>query len=842
MKKIYVLLMLIAGQLIQAQSLSEFIHVDQFGYLPNMQKVAVLSNPINGYNSSLSYTPPAVLEVRDVSNDAMVFSAAPAAWNSGSTHFQSGDQGWWFDFSTLTDSGSYYIYDAINNQRSAYFDINENVYDEVLKTAGRMFYYNRCGMEKTATHAGNWADGESFNNSLQDTECRYINDAVNASLEKDLSGGWFDAGDYNKYVTFTHGALHNMLSAYEEKPAAFNDNWNIPESGNGIPDLIDEIKWELDWLFKMVNSDGSVHIKMGSQNYSENTNYPPSNNFDQRFYGSTCTSASVTIASVFAHAAKVFELFPSLAAYANELRTTAVNCFNYAAPFVDTNNLETDCDDGSIVAGDADQPISVQMAAFITAAIYLYEYTDDSFYQNYIITHTSSLDQFANNFWGPYFVPTNDALLLYASLSTADVATSSLITSSFIDQVSNDYNGFWGFSTDDLYRASMPDWSYHWGSNQAKASYGTLNALAANSGTFTDIEEDLWQYVDECIHYFHGVNPQSLVYLSNMYAVGGDKCVNEIYHAWFADGSMYDNALTSSVGPAPGYISGGPNQNYSYSDLTPPFNQPIQKSYLDFNTSWPENSWEISEPAIYYQAAYLRLLANVVESTTVPGILVQASAFLEGSYNSSTNSMNTTLRDNNLLPNNQPFNTSPWWYNGTEAVATVNDLPANMVDWVLLEARSADNDFEIVEQRAAILLDNGQIIDVEDAAGVNFYNLTVGATYYLSIKVRNHMAVISQTSVSIPNAANPFLFNAANVNNGATQLKNVGDGNYALKAGDYNADGVIIVADFNGYLSNMSSTNQYVAGDFNGDGNVTTADFNIYLLNASTIGMPQIRY
>jgi len=65
-------------------------------------------------------------------------------------------------------------------------------------------------------------------------------------------------------------------------------------------------------------------------------------------------------------------------------------------------------------------------------------------------------------------------------------------------------------------------------------------------------------------------------------------------------------------GPAPGFVTGGANPNFSVGALSPPSGQPLQKSYLDFNDGWPNNSWEISEPAIYYQAAYLRLIASIV--------------------------------------------------------------------------------------------------------------------------------------------------------------------------------------------------------------------------------------
>ena len=348
---------------------SLFIQVDQFGYQPSAAKVAVLSNPMIGFNAGNSYSPAAQLELRNATTDAIVFQAAPTAWNGGATHAQSGDQGWWFDFSSFTTVGSYYVHDATNNESSAVFDIRSDIYDDVLMAAGRMYYYNRCGIAKSIANAGaNWADATSF---TQDANTRYVHDKTNVALEKDLSGGWFDAGDYNKYVTFTHNTIHSLLWAYQENPGAFSDGWNIPESGNGIPDILDEIKWELDWLLKMTNADGSVHIKMGSQNHSENSNAPPSANFNTRYYGPTCTSASISVASVFAHAAKVFSGFDG--AYATLLEVNAEQAWTYVLPHLTGNTLETSCDNGEIVAGDADWDISEQRDNAVTAAVYLFD-------------------------------------------------------------------------------------------------------------------------------------------------------------------------------------------------------------------------------------------------------------------------------------------------------------------------------------------------------------------------------------------------------------------------------------------------------------------------------------
>ncbi|MEM8906221.1 MAG: glycoside hydrolase family 9 protein [Bacteroidota bacterium] len=590
---------------------SEFIHIDQFGYLSNQSKVAVLSNPETGYNSAGTYTPGTVIELRDADSDAIVFSAAPQIWNNGATHAQSGDQGWWFDFSSISTEGSYFVYDPENELRSSNFQIGEAVYGEVLKAATKMFYYNRCGLEKTAPYAANgWTDAESFNHPLQDVNCRYVYDPENEGLEKDLSGGWFDAGDYNKYVTFTHSVIHNLLWAYRENPAAFEDNWNIPESGNGIPDLLDEVKWELNWLLKMINADGSVHIKMGSIDYGDNALAPPSLNTDRRYYGPTCTSASIAVASMLSHAALVLQDIPSWASYAATLETNAINAWNHVLPSLNNNQLDEACDDGTIKAGDADWSSAEQKENAVAAAIYLYELTNDNSYSQYVSTHLNDTEPIYNNYWDGYKLALNDALLLYTTLPGADATTLAQILNSAEANTAGNWNNFYGFNELDLYRSHMPDAAYHWGSNSIKAGYGVLNQIMDKYNIDLPGGASYQQKAAEQVHYFHGVNPLGLVYLTNMYAYGGDRCADEMYHTWFAHGSDWDNAQTSLYGPAPGFITGGPNVNFTVNSLSPPYNQPHQKSYLDFNDGFPLNSWEITEPAIYYQATYIRLLAN----------------------------------------------------------------------------------------------------------------------------------------------------------------------------------------------------------------------------------------
>ena len=85
-----------------------------------------------------------------------------------------------------------------------------------------------------------------------------------------------DAGDTNKYVTFAQSAVLQLLDAYRMSPAVFRDDFGIPESGNGLPDLLDELKWELDFLRRMQDASGThgLFLKVGVDSYTDIS--PPS--------------------------------------------------------------------------------------------------------------------------------------------------------------------------------------------------------------------------------------------------------------------------------------------------------------------------------------------------------------------------------------------------------------------------------------------------------------------------------------------------------------------------------------------------------------------------------------
>ena len=572
------------------------IRVDQFGYRPGDSKVAVLVDPQAGFNADADYNPAATIEVRTTDGE-VVKRVRPIAWKDGDTHLQSGDRGWWLDFSDVDEPGSYYLVDVEAGFESATFDIGEDVYAEVLNTALRTFWFNRGNVAHPEEMAGPWSDTAAFVGPDQDTEARWVDDRSNPATALDLSGGWFDAGDTNKYVTFASEPVHLLLAAYQRHPDSFDDSLGIPESSNGLPDIIDEVRWEIDWLERMQSEDGGVLTKVGVVDLEDPKT--PSRSDLPRYYEEACSSSTITAAGMFAHAAIVFGSFPELINDVERLRRRAEAAWDW----YNRNPVRDDCDPQIVWAGDADLSVEDQAIEEVVAAIYLLGLTGQPPYEEVVTEGYEKTVPFTGDGFGHYGPDQADALLFYRDLPEADPRVSRAIDDRIATLV--EQSPMFGLDPGaDLYRSFIPDWSYHWGSNQVKANAGTANALIG-------VDADSRDRALGHLHYFHGVNPFGISYLSNMGDYGADYSVEQLFHYWFGDGSRYDVDNGSTIGVVPGYVVGGPNQFYTGSN-SPPAGQPIQKSYLDWAANGSQPSWEITEPAIYYQAAYVRLLTEVI--------------------------------------------------------------------------------------------------------------------------------------------------------------------------------------------------------------------------------------
>ncbi len=609
-------------------SITGLIVVDQFGYLPDAQKVAVLRNPQVGYDADQSYTPSAQLSLVNMDTGALVMTAAASVWNGGATDASSGDKAWWFDFTSVTQPGTYAVVDIDQQLRSPSFKIAANVYQPVLKEAMRVFFYQRAGFAKQQPYAdAAWADGASHLGAGQSANARLYSDKANAATERDLSGGWYDAGDFSEYTNWTARYVITLLHAYLENPAAWTDDFNIPESGNGIPDILDEVKWGMDWLIKMQDAtgDNSVLSILGVYGAS-----PPSSTTGASYYGPASTSATLSTAAAFALGAKVFAGMNNadLMTYAGNLKNRAVNAWNWAEsnPSVVFRNNEGAS--AGVGAGQQETDDTGRARLKQSAAIYLYAATGDTQYRDFVDGDYSTAPLIALNFADPYRENQNTDLLYYANLPDATAAVANKIKSTFsaVMEAANNWQAI--RNNTDPYRAFLG--SYTWGSNGIKSLKGTMftDLVSFQVGTpdATEVRNAALRY----INYINGVNPQGMVYLSNMYALGVHSSVNEFYHTWFTNGSaLWDRVGTSTYGPAPGYLVGGPNPSYNWdancdsnspnagcgsTPPNPPTGQPAQKSYKDFNTSWPLNSWSVTENSDGYQSNFVRLLSKFVNT------------------------------------------------------------------------------------------------------------------------------------------------------------------------------------------------------------------------------------
>jgi len=205
-------------------------------------------------------------------------------------------------------------------------------------------------------------------------------------------------------------------------------------------------------------------------------------------------------------------------------------------------------------------------------------------------------------------------------------------------------------------------------------------------------------------------------------------------------------------------------------------------------------------------------------------INVKSKIFLQGPYN--TNSMNTNLSQNGLLPNTQPFNTAPWNYNGNESLSS--GASSSFVDWVLVELRSSSNPTQVVSRKAAILKNDGTLINTDGNAGVPFSNVQEGS-YYVAVFHRNHLAVMSANPVQLSASSQIYDFtNGMDKAYGTNPMANLGNGIFGMYTGDGNSNGGITIADRNEVWLPQNGTLGYLNGDFNLDGGVTIHDVNLY--------------
>lgn len=215
------------------------------------------------------------------------------------------------------------------------------------------------------------------------------------------------------------------------------------------------------------------------------------------------------------------------------------------------------------------------------------------------------------------------------------------------------------------------------------------------------------------------------------------------------------------------------------------------------------------------------LLLEVIAAGTQANL----KTWLEGPYHVA-GFMETTLKSNDLLPLNQPYNGAPWNYPGTESVS---NIPDGIVDWVLVELRSDVAAASSVAARAGWINSDGMLVDLDGATPLTFK--APGGNYYVVVRHRNHLGIMSASALPLGEVSALYDFTTAQSQAyGSNPMKQLEEGVYGMIAGDGNADGSVNISDRELVWRPQNGTawNYQKRGDFNLDGGVDAGDLNYF--------------
>jgi endoglucanase len=293
------------------------VKVNTVGYPIGWRKIAVFSvEPIGAVVHRLRLPPSGGgLHTVDASP---VLAIGPEQVRDCGIDRASGDRVWQVDFSALTEPGRYLL--VCQGAESPPFEVGDQVYARALLAAQKSFYFQRTRTSLQAPHA-NW-DGRAYLRSgpshVHDEVGWDLCDYPDKRRRFRLEGGWHDAGNFDIYVPSLAPSAQALLSAYEWAPERFADGaLELPESGNGVPDLLDEVKWGLRWLLCMQEPSGAFRHRESVTGTSPEG--PADQDASVRWVAAVSTAASAKAVAALAMAARVYRRWdPAFASQAAE--------------------------------------------------------------------------------------------------------------------------------------------------------------------------------------------------------------------------------------------------------------------------------------------------------------------------------------------------------------------------------------------------------------------------------------------------------------------------------------------------------------------------------------------
>ena len=488
------------------------------------------------------------------------------------------------DFSSLSKQGIFKLY--IEGLGVSYpFQIGNGIYSDVFKASVKGYYLQRASTAIEEKYAGKFTHPMAH----PDDKCTFHPSSGKKSGTLNSPKGWYDAGDYNKYIVNAGVTVSTLLTFYENFPQSSSDNsLNIPESGNGISDLLDEVKYELDWAETMQDEDGGVFFKLTSKSFCGFIR--PEEDNSERFVVGKSTTSALNFAAMFAQASRIWR--KTDASLADSYLAKAKNAWNWAIknPSISFRNPD-DISTGGYGSADF-------KGDFYWAAAQLFASTGESEYQEFIKSNTVDFSFVPGENWSYYLKN-----LGYYALALPDTKLPEPDKDAIKKAILTEADIQIGNLEKCPYRQPLS--TFVWGSNSDILDLGIIFAQAYQINNNK-------KYLNAAI--------ETTDYIFGKNAVG-----YSFVTGFGAKSTMFPHQRLSAADgidePLPGWLAGGPNQNLNdaFSERIPygvkyTSTEPA-KSYVDLMGSYASNEIAINWNApLVYMTGFLNEISKIAES------------------------------------------------------------------------------------------------------------------------------------------------------------------------------------------------------------------------------------
>lgn len=484
------------------------IKVNQLGYGTNETKLLVLTDNENKLKTK-------EFKIVEVLTDEVVFKGK---LTGAKKDLNTGDLNYYGDFTKFKKPGKYKVVIA-NFGESYAFDINEKLMSSLFYTTMRSYYLQRCGVAIDDKITGL----KHQQCHLHDGQAILVNDN---RVIRDVTGGWHDAGDYGKYIPTAGVTAAQLLILYEINPIPFkNYSLDIPESGNELPDLLDEIKYELNWMLKMQDEDGGVYHKVNTANFPGMA--LPEDDRATRFIYEKSTASTAIFAGTAAMAARIFANEDP--GYAQKLNDAAIKAGNFLIENHGKVFWASSGNTGTYKTGSVDDELFWAFAE-------LFRLTGETRYLELIDTQLLSNIEFSPIGWDNMM-----SLGVYALIKAEKTPVE--IRTRLLKAVDAEAKAIADRVQKDGYNVSLRPDEYNWASNKNALANGVNLVIAYQFNAKTDY----LKAAKAQLNYVLGINCLSKSFITG---IGADY-VRYPHH----------RLVVAAKQELPGLLVGGPNTN-----------------------------------------------------------------------------------------------------------------------------------------------------------------------------------------------------------------------------------------------------------------------------------------